>query len=432
MYAGTINGRLDALSRRISFFGGGLGSGNLGVSALTISLLGQLRAEGVGDIGIFDHSDGAGSIELPWAGSAWTARRFGARWSRRYYRLDTMATVSVLAKAGGLFSGAARWLAQSDAVLDISGGDSVTDMYGQWRYGYVMASKRLALALRKPLILPPQTYGPFRTVEARREAEQCVRGAAMAWARDDRSFVVLRGLLGDCFDPARHMCGVDVAFLLPQRDGSGLVPRLDPSEPRIGLNVSGLIWNRPDHARERYGLRADYRRAVVTLVERLAQAGAGRVVLVPHVCTSPGHFESDRDACVGVLDGLKPATRERVIVAEDTADPCEVKGLIASCAWFCGTRMHSTIAGLSCGVPTATIAYSDKALGVFDTCGQGEHVHDPRRQDTEALVEGVMKSFEGRRRAAESLRAQLPAVLSRARDQARILAACVLEKQASS
>lgn len=37
----------------------------------------------------------------------------------------------------------------------------------------------------------------------------------MAWARDERSFDVLKDLLGDAFDPLRHRSGVDVAFGLP-------------------------------------------------------------------------------------------------------------------------------------------------------------------------------------------------------------------------
>ncbi len=48
--------------------------------------------------------------------------------------------------------------------------------------------------------------------------------------------------------------------------------------------------------------------------------------------------------------------------------------------------MHSTIAGLSSGVPTATVTYSDKALGVFELCGQEDHVIDPRIFDTEQVV----------------------------------------------
>ena len=48
--------------------------------------------------------------------------------------------------------------------------------------------------------------------------------------------------------------------------------------------------------------------------------------------------------------------------------------------------VHATIAGLSTGVPTATISYSDKAIGVFESCGQGGEVFDlPRREGGEVV-----------------------------------------------
>jgi polysaccharide pyruvyl transferase WcaK-like protein len=87
--------------------------------------------------------------------------------------------------------------------------------------------------------------------------------------------------------------------------------------------------------------------------------------------------------------------------------------------------MHATIAGLSSGVPTAAVSYSDKTLGVFETCGQGEHVHDPRRLDTNALVDAVLRSFRERDSARASLATHLPAVLAKASEQMdEIVALC--------
>jgi polysaccharide pyruvyl transferase WcaK-like protein len=79
--------------------------------------------------------------------------------------------------------------------------------------------------------------------------------------------------------------------------------------------------------------------------------------------------------------------------------------------------MHSGIAALSSGVPTAAIAYSIKTAGVFETCDQGEHVVDPRSSDIEQVVERLWWSWENRASAKLSLSARLPRVLAKVEQQ---------------
>lgn len=300
----------------------------------------------------------------------------------------------------------------SQVILDISGGDSFTDMYGPARFAAITAPKLIAVENQKPLVLLPQTYGPFRDASCRKIAARLVGAARCCWARDPRSFAVLAELLGNSFDPKRHRCGVDVAFLLPR----GRAARLssDAASP-VGVNVSGLIWNSPTAGREFYSFKADYREAVTRTVAGIAASVP--VLLVPHVVTPRGHYESDRDACESLLAQLPAAVRGNVRISPDLANSCDAKGLISQCSWFLGTRMHSTIAALSSGVPTGAISYSDKTLGVFETCGQGEHVHDPRHLGTDELVERVMRSFERREGARASLATHLPGVLAKANEQ---------------
>jgi polysaccharide pyruvyl transferase WcaK-like protein len=298
-------------------------------------------------------------------------------------------------------------------MLDISGGDSFTDLYGPRRFREISGLKRATAEVGVPLILLPQTYGPFNDPLRRASASELVRYACQAWARDARSFEILRDLLGDTYDPSRHRLGVDVAFQLPVGDASRLLENLP--ESFAGINVSGLIWNNPAAARDRYGFKADYRLALQQIVAAIAREMP--VVLVPHVLTPRGHYESDRNACEELLQMLPDAVRSSVHLPPDPADPCEAKGLIARCQWFLGTRMHATIAALSSGVPACAIAYSDKTLGVFETCHQGAHVHDPRKLDTDTLVERVIESFSGARSAKGSLEAQLPGVLRQAQHQ---------------
>ena len=71
-------------------------------------------------------------------------------------------------------------------------------------------------------------------------------------------------------------------------------------------------------------------------------------------------IESDLRACRQLVDKLGQAAQGRVRILSGQYSEMEIKWVIAQLKWFCGTRMHSTIASLSSGVPSAAIAYRDK------------------------------------------------------------------------
>ncbi len=410
---------------RVSFFGASFDTGNLGVAALLDSTITGLAAR-IADLDLttFDHGRGTRERLITHAGKETRYRGCGARWSRRIYRRDTLPNIRFSARLGGLGNDAAQRILRSHAVLDISGGDSFTDLYGAWRLKFVNMPKSIALENGIPLVLLPQTYGPFTDPTARRNAAGIVRRAALAWARDDRSLEVMKDLLGADYDPSRHREGVDVAFLLDtERPKSALPQALAGwmAEPRrapiVGLNISGLILNRPDSARSRFNLRADYQAAMLGLVRRFLRESDARIVLVPHVFGSGANDESDPAACAAVLRAVSEEAGDRCVSIQTEHDQREMKWIISQCDWFCGTRMHATIAGLSSGVPTAAVSYSPKTIGVFETCGQGGRVADPCALDTQELTDHVWASWQCREESRISLRARLPGVIARANAQ---------------
>lgn len=428
-----VGGAMCARSLRLVVAGAAPDTGNLGVSALCHATIAALAAR-LPDarLVVFDQRDGVGPATLQTANGLVAFERCGARHSRRLYRPEALRMIRLVARLGGLGNPAARRILRADAVLDISGGDSFTDLYGPRRFSRVVLIMKIVLECGVPLILLPQTYGPFSSDRARRIAASIVRRAAMAWARDYRSFCVLRELLGDVFDEDRHRCGVDVAFLLEARTPARPLPQpirswlaLRRRSPVVGFNVSGLIFNDAVVAANRYGLRADYRQIVVGFLRQLLAKSDASVLLIPHVLTPPGHYESDCAACDTVLSALGPDNRSRVAVLPPIYDECEVKWVITQMDWFCGTRMHSTIAALSSGVPTAAIAYSVKTRGVFETCGQGRYVADPRMLDTKETVEHLWQAWLARDDARKSLIKNLPRVLEQAgRQMDEIVAFC--------
>jgi polysaccharide pyruvyl transferase WcaK-like protein len=288
-------------------------------------------------------------------------------------------------------------------------------MYGWDRFRAVYQPKAMALRLGTPLALLPQTYGPYRSARARELAQLAIRSAACAWARDEDSFLVLREILGDSFDPARHRCGVDMAFGLeprqPARIPDDVADALESDAPLAGVNVSGLLAYLPPRR-----LALDYLDAMTHLVRALVDAGA-RVILVPHVHGPEGGPESDLLAAEAIRERLSGVHTSRVLVLPGDLTAHEVKWVISRTDWFCGARMHATIAALSTMTPSIACAYSDKFAGVFASAGMRDAVVDLRDVTADELLSQALTSFHRREESRSILRDTVPAVVAQARGQ---------------
>lgn len=397
-------------------------TGNLGVSALCHSAVSGLSRENSNlKIYVVDHGSGVRPDSYTTLDGKKHAL-LGARHSRRFIQQSAYINIRTSIKLGPLATPVARVFRSSRAVLDLSGGDSFSDLYGKHRFDTVMQPKRTAIANGIPLILLPQTYGPFKEPATKAAARQAILEARLSYARDVYSYQYLMDLLGSAFDPDIHKLGVDHAFLLPTAaraatSGDTASSTGEPSSREtFGLNVSGLIYNDADHAAKRYGISIDYREALKRLVAALLQESDGEIVLIPHVLTS-NPDESDEIACKHFKSTLPESQQRRIRVIECTYDECEVKGVISRCSWFCGTRMHATIASLSNAIPTATIAYSGKARGVFQSAGQEDKVLDARSETTEDIVGKLVELWRRRKQTGEELAVKIPEVKQRAQHQ---------------
>jgi colanic acid/amylovoran biosynthesis protein len=406
----------------ICLFGAMPDTNNLGVSALCFSSISNLLNRlPDANLTVFGFENDIKPKTYVIDHQTYRYNSAGAVYSRRYYRRNNLWNMRLSALLGGFGNPVVKIIANANAVLDLSQGDSFTDMYGPKRFSQISFTKLIALQQKRPLILLPQTYGPFNTQRCRSIAKYIVQNSAAAWARDERSFNSMRELLGDCYNADRHHSGVDVAFSLPlakpQKRLSDKVSswlKSDRKQPTIGLNISGLIFNDPNSAVSRYKFCVDYREVIIKFLRLLLQKTDVNILLVPHVLAPTGNYESDPDANNNVAKELAAIADNRLEIIPPDFDQSETKWIISHCDWFCGMRMHSTIAGLSTGVPTTAIAYSLKTQGVFETCGQGDHVVDPRYLSTEDVVAGLFRSFQQYKKTKEDLGLRLPAVKKRA------------------
>jgi polysaccharide pyruvyl transferase WcaK-like protein len=279
-------------------------------------------------------------------------------------------------------NGLVDWLSQFDLVLDTRSGDSFSDLYGLKRQASMTLLGDAVRRAGVPLVLSPQTIGPFTRAAARTLARTSLRRAQRVMVRDSRSAEVVEALGGIV-----HAAATDLVFALPVVAAQ---QRRD-----VVLNVSGLLWAENPHV-SNVAYQATIRAVLAALL------GVGRqVTLLAHVLES-GFPDSDVEAVLAV--GRELGDSVEVVIPEGLA---EVRTVVGSAQLTVGSRMHACLNSLSVGTPAVPLAYSRKFEPLLRDIGWA-HTVDLRRHPDPAAA--LLTAIED----ADRLRREVDATLQRA------------------
>jgi polysaccharide pyruvyl transferase WcaK-like protein len=315
-------------------------SGNLGVAALTVA-----------NISIAKEVAAKNGLDPQFL-------IIGMRDGERGY-IDDPAVRSFIVDGRSLISPSGTWseLNKVDCVLDIGGGDSFAQIYGGKRFAYLWLTKMMTLARHKPLLLSPQTIGPFTSKHYRLLAKAALERAHAVLARDSKSFEFLR----DLAPKANAILATDVAFALPFEDRSAT--RSD-GRLRVGLNVSGLLFTDAEAGRNRFSLDIDYAALTRGLLRNLAEREDVEVHLFAHVAAGDNPTDDDARVCRRLAEEFP-----KVVLAPPFAGPSDAKSYMSGLDFVIAGRMHACIGAFSAGVAVVPISYSRKFEGLFGTLG---------------------------------------------------------------
>lgn len=251
---------------------------------------------------------------------------------------------------------------QCDIIFDFTEGDSFTDIYGIKRAIKVSLTKQLVLINKVPLVLGPQTYGPFNSWIMKKWAKHIIKKSYYSCTRDEKSAERMKELTGMLLDTY-----TDIAFALPKaKEELHLGKR-----PKIGINVSGLLWHGGYTQDNQFGLALEYKEYIRGVIERILEEGKYEIHLIPHVISAVyERLENDYKICNELAEqyeGLK--------VAPPFETPMEAKQYISKMDIFMGARMHATIGAFSLGVVTIPFSYSPKFEGLYESVDYKYVIH---------------------------------------------------------
>lgn len=285
---------------------------------------------------------------------------------------------------------------EADLILDLSEGDSFSDIYGIKRFIIHAVPKILCLKFKRKLILMPQTIGPFNNPIVKCIAKKILSKSNNNFVRDKFSYDFICNKME--LPQNKTFFVPDMAFYMNPSNNISLeqIIKLDKFKVKIGLNVSALLYHGGYNKNNMFKLKCNYEEMINYIIEKLMSDDHNSIVLVPHVITDECEIEDDLRTCKSIYEQYKSIYPNRIFYINKPYAEHELKKIISGCDFFIGSRMHSCIAAASTSVPTVPVAYSRKFIGVWQAMGLEECVADPRYHSKEKIYEIINKSFENR------------------------------------
>jgi colanic acid/amylovoran biosynthesis protein len=273
-------------------------------------------------------------------------------------------------------------LDQCDVILDIGEGDSFTDIYGFKRLLFLFVTKYCVLQKKIPLVISPQTIGPFNHWINRKVASTLMKHCTKVFARDYQSAdYLLRIGVKKNTDAV-----VDVAFRLPFTHQLKIIN----NKCDIGINVSGLLFTGGYEGTNQFGLKLDYPELIRKLLKKWTDDDNNVIWLIAHVIPDELPRDDDRLA-IAKLKREFP----KIQVAPVFKSPEEAKSFISGMNFVTGARMHACIAALSTGVAVMPVAYSRKFNGLFSSLNY-PHFVDAKCDSTEQAFDAICAALDKR------------------------------------
>jgi colanic acid/amylovoran biosynthesis protein len=303
------------------------------------------------------------------------------------------------------FSCIEKSLDVTSAVLML-GGDNYSLDYGlPYEFFYLNS---FVARHKKPVLLWGASIGPFsKNPEFESFAKRELKSITRIYVRETETQKYLKSI-----GVEDNVCLVsDPAYCLEPKSAM-LKPEIEQTIRMgcIGLNLSPLIFRKYNEN------GSDRVRRAQEIIESLSKNIDCPIVLIPHVITHNNNIL--RDDYVFLKTVLQRTTFQKsknIFLLDSHYNASETKWIISKLIAFAGARTHSTIAGISSCIPTISIGYSSKALGLNnDVYGSTEWLINKNELTPDALSQSIANILLHRDEVARHLEGIVPEMKKRA------------------
>lgn len=253
------------------------------------------------------------------------------------------------------FTKSNKLLRKVKLVAAINGGDGFSDIYGTKIFNERLYDTYVAIKKNIPLIILPQTLGPFTNLINYTKAKQILSYAKQVYIRDNK-FISNLNEIG-----IRYIETKDLSYyMLPEPFN------IDIKDGAIGINISGLAYF--NNFGPLAGQFTNYP-LLITEIVRYFQDKNKYIYLISHSYDyeRPCINNDDLIASREFYKNLK--NKHNIFLVDRDLSSPQIKYLISKMAFFVGTRMHANFAAIYTNVPLFGLAYSYKFQGAFEANG---------------------------------------------------------------
>ncbi|NQU86212.1 MAG: polysaccharide pyruvyl transferase family protein [Mariniphaga sp.] len=249
----------------------------------------------------------------------------------------------------------ARILKKVSFAAAINGGDGFSDIYGTEAFEHRLFITRLALKKKIPLIILPQTLGPFKDNSNLETAKAILKYASKIYVRDDK-FISTLSSWQIPFELTKDLS----YYMKPEKVD------IETKPGAIGLNISGLCYS--NEFKDLSG-QFDLYPSLIFRIINYFQKKNKHIYLISHSYNydNPEISNDDLQATRDVYNKLKDKTNVQLI--DRNLNAPQTKYIISRCDFFIGTRMHACFAAIFTKTPLFGLAYSYKYEGSFRYMG---------------------------------------------------------------
>jgi polysaccharide pyruvyl transferase WcaK-like protein len=354
-------------------------------------------------------------VDIPYEVADFHARRSG--WERRDLRYKVIAVLSllnmpiqmclswvssVLVRVGlkaFYRQKLIRRMKDCDVVLSCSNENfkesaSLLPLNVYWLLTWwsMLASKTwtilVAKSLGKPVVMLPNSVGPFRTAIGRTLSRIALGSCESILIRDQRSFEIAEEL----GVRSRKILTGDTALLL-KGSNDGL-----RKEGRV-LGVSAGVYG--------YSLSEkkmqDYVLVHAVALDKIIESLGVSVVFLPHYVSG---FKYDDLEISRMIRGKMRHSDKTSLINAGSAE--EFKSLIGGVDILVSSKMHPCVLASSVYVPSLCIAYDHKQSGFFSSLGMDQDVIALQNVTSQRLYEKIMNLWDRKAVRQEYLKIQVP------------------------
>ena len=248
----------------------------------------------------------------------------------------------------------------------------------------------VAKSFHKPIVMFPNSVGPFRTFVGRWLGRLSLDGCSRVLIRDAISYEITEKL------------GVTSPRILTYDTALLLTSKTDTDIPRFRKPVVGVcpgMYSNSLSSNELSNYVLAHSRALDKSIEEYGLS----VIFLPHYVS--GFRLDDLEICRMIRENMKHKNRAQIVEARNVD---EFKSLLDQMDMIISSKMHPAVLGASGFVPIVCIVYDHKQTGFFARLKMAECTIEIRSLSYENMLKKIEYVWNNRSRLSGSLQNTIP------------------------